>query len=264
MMKKITYLMMCVGLLLLASCRSQKNFVYLQDMAVGEGYPSNTKHEAIVQSGDRLGITVSSRNPEVAVPFNVNGGSFSVGKDGTVTEGNSEAKERGYKVDMNGDIEFPILGKLHVAGLTAVRVAGLIKDKIISGNYIKDPLVDVEFLNFKYSVVGAVGHSGTFTADDGRVTLLEAIAKAGDLTARARVNRVGVLREENGVRKLYMQDLRSKDLFNSPCFYLQQNDVVYVEPKFMKKDTEDKTFQYTATILSFITAVCSLMWAIKK
>lgn len=262
-MKKIIYLMMCVGLLLLASCSSQKDFVYLQDMAVGEGYPSQINHEATVKSGDRLGITVSSRNPEVAVPFNGNSGSFSLGDDGSVKEGNSDAKAGGYKVDMNGDIEFPVLGKLHVAGLTADGVSGLIKDKIMAGNYIKDPLVNVDFLNFRYSVVGAVGHTGTFSVDDGRITLLQAIANAGDLTARARVNKVGVLREENGVRRMYMQDLRSKDLFNSPCYYLQQNDVVYVEPKYMKKDTESRTFQYTATALSIITAICSLMWALK-
>jgi len=129
--------------------------------------------------------------------------------------------------------------------------------------YIKDPLVSLEFLNFKYSVLGAVGNTGTFSVEGDRITLLEAIAKAGDVTQRGRVNRVAVIREEDGQRVMYQHDLRSKDLFESPCFYLQHNDIVYVEPKYRKQDREDKGWKYTTGILSFITAVCSVIWAIK-
>lgn len=139
----------------------------------------------------------------------------------------------------------------------------LIRDKIIAGNYISDPIVSIEFLNFKYTVLGAVGHNGTFTANGDRVTLIEAIANAGDLTAKAQTNRVAVIREVNGDRQMFMHDLTSKDIFESPCFYLQQNDIVYVEPKYRKKDTEDRGWQIGTTILSAITAVCSILWAIK-
>jgi len=108
-----------------------------------------------------------------------------------------------------------------------------------------------------------VGNTGTFSVEGDRITLLEAIAKAGDVTQRGRVNRVAVIREEDGQRVMYQHDLRSKELFESPCFYLQQNDIVYVEPKYRKQDREDKGWKYTTGILSFITAVCSVIWAIK-
>ena len=106
----------------------------------------------------------------------------------------------------------------------------LIKNRIIQGNYIKDPQVSLEFLNFKYTVLGAVGRTGTFTVKDDRITLLEAIANAGDLSSKAKINSVAVIREIDGEREIFVHDLRSKELFTSPCYYLQQNDIVYVEP----------------------------------
>ena len=139
----------------------------------------------------------------------------------------------------------------------------MIRNRIIEGQYIKDPLVSLEFLNFKYTVLGAVGNTGTFTVDGDRITLLEAIAKAGDVSSRGRVNRVAVIREVGGERVMYQHDLRSKYLFDSPCFYLQQNDIVYVEPKYRKQDSEDKSWKYISGFLSLITAVCSILWVTK-
>lgn len=126
--------------------------------------------------------------------------------------------EKGYRVDVNGDIDFPILGKLHIEGMKVSEVRDLIKQKIEEGEYMKDPLVSIEFLNFKYTVLGAVGSNGTYTVDGDRVTLLEAIAKAGDLTSKAKVDRVAVIREIEGERQIFMHDLRTKDIFDSPCF----------------------------------------------
>ena len=140
-------------------------------------------------------------------------------------------------------------------------VTDMIKQKIEQGNYMKDPLVSIEFLNFKYTVLGAVGRNGTFNADGDRITLLEAIANAGDLAVNAQIDRVAVIREADGERQMFMHDLRSTDLFESPCFYLQQNDIVYVEPKYKKKDKEDRGWQIVTTVLSLVTAVCSVIWA---
>lgn len=123
--------------------------------------------------------------------------------------------------------------------------------------------MSLEFLNFKYSVLGAVGHTGTFSAEGDRITLLEAVARAGDVSPRGRVNRVAVIREEDGQRVMYMHDLRSKDVFQSPCFYLQQNDIVYVEPKYNKQDSGDKAWKVSTGILSLISAVCTVIWATK-
>ena len=253
-----------LAVLILTSCASRKSFVYLQDMQMGTKYPIETKYEAVIHDDDRLSITVSSKNPELAIPFNINGGTVQVGTDGNVSAAASGgAKQMGYRVDVDGNIDFPILGKIHVSGMTVNAAKQLIRDKIIAGNYISDPIVSIEFLNFKYTVLGAVGHNGTFTANGDRVTLIEAIANAGDLTATAQTNRVAVIREVNGDRQMFMHDLTSKDIFESPCFYLQQNDIVYVEPKYRKKDTEDRGWQIGTTILSAITAVCSILWAIK-
>lgn len=175
----------------------------------------------------------------------------------------SGSKEKGYFVDVEGNIDFPILGKLHVDGMSVSQVKSLIENQIKASNYIKDPLVTIDVLNFKYTVLGAVGRNGTFTCDGDRITLLEAIANAGDLTAKARINRVTVIREKGNERQMFVHDLRSKDIFDSPCFYLQQNDIVYVEPKYRKKDNEDRGFQVVTVLLSLVTTVCSLMWALK-
>lgn len=99
--------------------------------------------------------------------------------------------------------------------------------------------------------------------DGDRITLLEAIANAGDLQGKARTNRVKVIREINGERQMFVHDLGTKDIFDSPCYYLQQNDIVYVEPKYRKKDVEDRGWQISTFLLSIVTAVCSVMWAIK-
>lgn len=253
-----------LALLLLSSCSARKNIVYMQDMRMGEHYPFDDKYEAVVKRDDRLSITVSCKNPELAIPFNIYGGTFKVGADGNVTaDASTRINEKGYRVDVDGNIDFPILGKLHVEGMKVSEVTDLIKKKIKAGNYMKDPLVSIEFLNFKYTVLGAVGHNGTFTVDGDRITLLEAIANAGDLAVNAEIDRVAVIREIDGERQMFMHDLRSKDIFDSPCFYLQQNDIVYVEPKYKKKDREDRGWQIGTTLLSVVTAVCSIIWATK-
>lgn len=257
---------MAIASLLLASCASRKKFVYLQDMQPDVSYPVETKHEAVIQRDDRLAITVGSKNPELAIPFNMQGGAFRLTADGSVATSDTPASgslEKGYRVDVDGHIDFPILGKLYVEGLTVSQATELIRRLIREGDYIKEPLVSIEFLNFKYTVLGAVGHTGTFRVDGDRVTLLEAIANAGDLSPKARTNRVTVIREEDGQRKMYTHDLREKELFNSPAFYLRQNDIVYVEPKYRKKDGEDRGWQISTLLISIGSLITSILWATK-
>lgn len=263
-MNKQFVLLSLLAILLLSSCASRKNFVYLRDMEMGEKYRFDNKHEAVVRSNDRLGITVSCKNPELAIPFNIQGGNFQIDATGNVKASDASGnKGKGYLVDVDGNIDFPILGKLHVDGLKISELKELIENKIKESNYIKDPLVTVEILNFKYTVLGAVGHNGTFTVDGDRITLLEAIANAGDLTGKARTNKVTVIREVGDERQMFVHDLGTKDIFDSPCYYLQQNDIVYVEPKYRKKDIEDRGWQVSTFLLSIVTAICSVMWAVK-
>ena len=242
------------------SCGSAKKYVYLNDMVPGRDYPFDSAHEAVIQANDRLGITVSCKQPELAIPFNIQSGSFKISSDGSASS-SSTPDEKGYKVNTKGDIEFPILGTIHLEGLTLSQAAEKIKEQIIEGNYIKTPLVTMEFLNFKYTVWGAVSKNGTFTVDNGRITLLEAIANAGDLTPKARLDRVAVIREVDGDKRIYFHDIRSSDILQSPCFFLQQNDIIYVQPKYGKKDREDRTLQVTTLFMSAITTISSVIWA---
>lgn len=254
-----------LAILLMTSCASRRDFLYFQDLEMGESYPIAERHETVLHRDDRLSIKVSSKNPELAIPFNAMNSAVRVNTNGDMNvEGSGKNNDRGYLVDPEGMIDFPILGKLHVEGLSALQVADLIKKKIIEGNYIKEPLVDVQLLNFKYTVLGAVASNGVYTANDGRITLVEAIAKAGDISSKAKINRIAVIRENNGKRQVFMHDLRTKDIFDSPCYYLQQNDIVYVEPKYKKQDTEDRSVQYISLAATLSTTLTTLLMLLLK
>ena len=260
-MSRILFLFLS-ALLALSSCVSSKDFVYLQDMQVGERYHFERKHEAVVHRDDRLSITVSCKQPELALPFNAQNAAVKVSSTGEISA-SADGTDKGYRVDVDGNIDFPMLGKINVEGRTLAEVTQIIKNGIIEGNYIKNPLVAVDFLNFKYTVLGAVGSNGTFTVKGDRVTLLEAIANAGDLGTNARVDKVTVIREIGNERQIFVHDLRSSDIFNSPCFYLQQNDIVYVEPKYRKKERSERIAQYVTMTLSAIATACTVIWAVK-
>lgn len=264
-MNKSTLLFFLFTVLLFSSCATRKDLTYLRDMEELKEYPVFQKYEAVIHRDDRLSITVSCKNPELTLPFNIPGSSnYSVGPDGNIptnmlTSGNDNAS-RGYLVDVNGEIDFPVLGKLKVEGRTRGQVTEMIKQRLIDEDLIKDPIVMVNFLNFKITVLGEVGGPGTYDITGDRITLLEAIAKAGDITDQGRVDRVAVIREYGNKRRIMFHDLRSKDVFNSPCYYLQQNDIVYVEPSAIKtRDNAQRAISTFSMIISFITTVTSLV-----
>ena len=254
--------LMAAALVLAASCASPKKFVYLQDMETGKQYPINEEAVTIVHVNDRLDIKVSCRTPELAVPFNSQVGAYKLSTDGGVTAAGVETAEQGYRVDSDGNIIFPILGKINVAGKSIKQVSELIGGMISEGGYIKDPLVSIEFLNFKYTVLGAVGSKGTYTVDGDRITIIEAIAKAGDLSNNARLDRVAVIRTVDGKQEIYYNDMRTADIFMSPTYYLQQNDIVYVEPKYKDKSAADKAWQVSSFAISLASLLSSLIWAL--
>lgn len=264
-MNKLASILSLVVVLIFTSCATRRDFVYLRDMEELMEYPVYQKYEPIIHRDDRLSITVSCNNPELTLPFNIPGSSnYSVGLDGNITSNTSvsasDNANKGYLVDVNGEIDFPVLGKLKVEGRTRGQVTDLIKQRLIDEDLIKDPIVMVNFLNFKITVLGEVGHVGTFDVVGDRITLLEAIAKAGDITDQGRVDRVAVIREFGNKRRILYHDLRSKDVFNSPCYYLQQNDIVYVEPSSAKtRDNAQRAFSTFSMILSFITTITSLI-----
>lgn len=257
----VSVCMTAAALLLLASCASPKKFVYLNDMEPGKQYPVNTETVTIVHENDRLDIKVSCRNPELAVPFNSQVGAYKMSVDGGVSAAGGETLEKGYRVDADGNIIFPILGKIKVSGKNLKQISDMIAGMITEGGYIRDPQVSIEFLNFKYTILGAA-RAGSYTVDGDRITILEAIANAGDLTNRARLDRVAVIRTVDGKQEVYYNDIRTVDIFMSPTYYLQPNDIIYVEPRYRERNGWDNTMRVTSvvtTIISVVTVLVSIL-----
>ena len=224
---KHTFLICMV--VLLAACSAPKEVLYLQDISLIKEEAIDKSYEVIIHKDDLLAIIVNSKDPELALPFNMPLVSYQIGGQNV-----SQQRLVGYLVNQDGNIDFPILGEIHVEGLTRMQVTELIKKRLIEEELIKDPIVTVQFLNFKVSVIGEVGRPGPFDISGDRITLLEALSMAGDLTIYGRRDRVAVIREKDGKRSILYHDLRSSDIFQSPCYYLQQNDIVYVEPNNAK------------------------------
>ena len=256
--KYVAYLVVCMAVFFTA-CTSTKKIIYLQDVVPLKQQEIEQKYEVIIHGDDLLAIMVNSRDPELALPFNMPMVSYQLGS-------NTGGQQRvlGYLVDTNGNIDFPILGEIHVEGLTRMQLTELIKNKLIEGDLIKDPIVTVQFLNFKISVMGEVGRPGSFTISGDRITLLEALSMACDLTIYGRRDRVGVIRENNGKRTILFHDLRSADIFNSPCYYLQQNDIVYVEPNKAKSGqssiNQNNSIGVWVSVISLLTTIAVLIF----
>jgi polysaccharide export outer membrane protein len=219
--------------------------------------------ELIIQPQDMLSIVVSSKEPELALPFNLPIVSF----QGLGDALNSGLQQRilGYTVDKKGDIDFPILGTLHVEGLTRNKLKQLIKDDIISKGYINDPVVTVQFMNCRVIVNGEVVRPGTYEIKGDHITLLEALSMAGDLTIYGRRDNVKVVREKNGERMVHEVDLRAANIFNSPVYYLQQNDIIYVTPNRYRSNQTNNAGQVQqislwVSIASFLASVGVLLF----
>lgn len=227
MKKKIIYLFLLS--ILMGGCGSPKKIIYLQDVKT-ESKKIDNSYELKIQDDDLLSITVNSKNPELSIPFNLPYVSYQTAKTSDPTMMATTQQLQGHLVDSKGDIYFPVLGKIHVEGLTRLELANLIKDSLTTDKYIIDPVVNVKLLNYKISVIGEVAKPGTFNMTTDRVTLLDALSMAGDLTIYGKRDKVYVIREVDGQRTIDVVDLRSADIFTSPSYYLRQNDIVYVVP----------------------------------
>jgi polysaccharide export outer membrane protein len=222
-----------------------------------------------IKQNDRLRIIVNSKNPELSAPFNMGVFGYEINVDGEVrTTASSVMQERGYEVNPQGTIEFPILGILYVEGLTRQELADLIKKRLREEGLINDAIVTVDFLNLKIMMMGEVGGVGILSVPEGRITLLEAIMRSGGLTSNASMGEIAVIRESEGGLVMLMNDLRTVDVFNSPGFYLQQNDIVYVKPKAgQRTETENRVWQVYSTLISLLgtaTSVLILMYYYKQ
>lgn len=227
-------------MVILCGC-SPKNITYFQDIEETTGVSENSINKQIkVKPNDKLSIVVKSKDTELASLFNLQ--TFSnqnTGRQNEVTETRNYSYQNNlqlYTVDPQGDIDFPVLGKLHVAGMSRSELSGFIKGELMGRGLLKDPVVIVEFYNTGISVLGEVNKPGRYDLNRDNISILEALALAGDMSIQGKRENVKVIREENGERKVYILDLtKGNELMNSPAFYLQQNDVVYVEPNEVKK-----------------------------
>ena len=235
-MKKLNgILCAAAAVLLMASCnpKTYKQINYIQDVERDTTMTMGVNQGIVIQPQDQLSIVVSSRTPELALQFNLPIASYQAGSE-VVSSSGSTQRLMGYVVSNEGTINFPVLGTLQVAGKTRWQLQDMIREQIASGGYIKDPIVIVEFMNFKISVLGEVTAPGSYSITGDKITIFQALALARDLTIYGRRDMVEVVREQNGERKVYVLDLRDTDLFNSPAYYLQQNDVVYVVPNSVR------------------------------
>ncbi len=267
-MKLLTSVLLFFILLTCASCVSQKKMIYLQGADYLQDNPQQIKEnfELKIQSDDQLAISISSKDRELIEPFNNN--TLIGSGSGMNSQYNSQAGVSYFQVDKDGNIEFPIFGTLKASGLTRTELAKVLENRLISQNYIKDPLVSIKIMSFKVTVLGEVKAPGVQNVTGERLTLLEALGMAGDLLPSARRENIMVIREEDGKRKSYMVDLTSSyDVLNSPCYYLQQNDVVYVEPNSairVKGSGTMSTVTSTVGMISMLASLVSIIIALSR
>lgn len=208
----------------LAGCKAPEKVLYLQDLNQPLEQALAQTSGMKIQKDDLLQINILANNPDVAKPFNLMAQISGMGTNV------SNPEQTAYLVDASGNVDIPVLGRMTVEGLTTQEVKSAIGKLLQEKNLIKDPVITVRILNFKVSVLGEVKNPGVLDVKGERITILEALSKAGDLTIQGRRDHVAVIREVDGKRTVNYLDLKSKDIFDSPYYYLKQNDVVYVEP----------------------------------
>jgi polysaccharide export outer membrane protein len=210
---------------LLFSCASRKDVVYYQGVDGMAPQEKSNSYEIKIQPDDLLMIVVSAEDPESVAAFNLGSTSGSSAASG-------QQSAQSYMVDSSGNIEFPILGTLKVGGLSRSELLGLLQQKIRV--YVKNPIINLRITNFKVAVQGEVASPGVYPISSDRVTLIEALSMAGDLTLFGKRNNILIIRENEGIKSFNRVDITKTDFMNSSFYYLAQNDVVYVEPNKAK------------------------------
>jgi len=230
---KFTKLIMLMSLVLVvASCNAPK-LGYFQDVQSGQVHDLQQPKLVTVQPGDKLSILVGSKDPGLAYLFNLQ----IVGRYKTSqSDANlSTSQVASYTVDENGEIDFPVLGKISLKGMTRSEISAYIKNQLITRDLLKDPIVTVDFLDLFFSVMGEVNSPGRFLMDHDVTTIIDALSRARDLTINGKRDNVLVMREENGQQMAYRVDLTNlQSLYSSPVYYLKQGDMIYVEPNEKK------------------------------
>lgn len=243
---KFFFLMACLAVMA-CSCVTSKEVSYLSDLQPNQSFPLNSKFEAVISPYDQLRINVIGvgDEKELAEPFNPFGSAQTMASN----------QSAGYLVDVNGDIQFPTLGVLHVKGMTRLQLQDLITKKLVEGGYMNTPMVDVRFMNFRVFVLGTTDGGKVLNINNERCTFLEALAMAGGLNQYTKRDKIAVMREIDGKMVTHFLDPRSKDVFNDSFFLLQQNDIIITQS--FRRAYAQNAFNTTATILSTFASLIS-------
>ena len=235
-MKLNSKLILAALALLTMACATPKNITYFQDINGDTTLKTKENDPIRFKAADQISVIVNSRDPQVTAMFNLPYYTTRIGQSQamTSTAGSVTSSTQGisgYVIDSAGEIDFPILGKIHIAGLTREEAAEKIKDELVASRQIKDPVVTVSFMNLGFAVLGEVNHPGRYKIDRDRFTILDALALAGDLTINAERESVVLVRHEGTKDRAYVLNmLNAQQLYASPAFNIQQGDVIYVKP----------------------------------
>lgn len=237
-----------------SSCVSREKIVYFQDIEKMAQSTKMAQPSITFKPNDLLSITVSAANLESVRPFNVIIESRPVDGAGIALSANSQ--QPGYLVDGEGNIHFPVLGTIHVEGLTSKELNDYLSAQLVV--YVKDPIINIRVLNFTISILGEVARPGTYTVSGEKISISKALGLAGDLTIFGRRDNVLVIRENSDKKSYTYLDFRSSDLLDSEYYYLQQNDVVYVEPNNAQR--QSASFNRNTTVyISIASLLLSVM-----
>ena len=267
-MKFCKILSLTLMVLAAVSCSTPKEISYFQDLQPGVTELTITDPVEIkVRPKDKLSILVNAQDQKLTNMFNLPIVSQQIGQESTGSSGTSRGVS-GYTVDTDGYINFPVLGKIKVEGMTREQIAEYLTGQLKEQELIKDPVVTVEFMNLGVSVLGEVNRPGRISINRDNLTILDALSEAGDLTIFGKREKVLVLRQENGKQRVYGINLCSADqLYTSPVYYLQQNDVVYVEPndtKSRQSTVNGNTVRSTSFWISLASLITSIAVLIAK
>lgn len=256
--------------LMLASCSTPKNIPYFQNLAQGDEMAFNGAGRIRIAPDDKIVIIVNSRDPQLTALFNL---PYVPQRLGNISDmgGNYSQGVCGYSVDSDGCIDFPVLGKLHIGGMTRSEVEDHIKSELINRNLVMDPVVTVDYMNLHVSVMGDVSRPGRYNIDHDSYTIMDALGAAGDLLITAKRENVKVLRQENGVSRTYVLDLTdAASVISSPAYFIRQNDVIYVEPNKMKSRQSTingnnvLSTSFWISVASLATSVVSTIFIINR
>lgn len=255
MHKSLSFVLLAIFCL---SCNSTKKIAYLQDAELFKEVEADTENSIRLQPQDALTIVISSKDPKLAALFNLPRISY---RAGNTQLASYDSQISQYTIDSKGFIDFPVLGAVKIAGLKREEVAELIKNKLIENDLLLDPVVTVDYVNLYFSVLGEVNKPGKYRIDRDQVNIFEAISTASDLTITGKRDNILVTREIDGIRTIYKIDLRSEKIFDSPAFYVQQGDIIYVQPNKMRANQSSlnaNTSQNITTWLSLASVLSTL------